>query len=415
MTSFSNFCTWLSLEADRARSLESVVRTAGSFFTKLQLPDHTKHGAVKAHVKDLISEIGIEHETATTATPRMLHIIVTELINERYSDPFIRARERVQVEIEGLGGCRIGEVCGGGDGHGVLANEVCVLTDPREQPGSMGHRVVELWLEHSKTGFSRYLDYAGTTQGVRLQAADHMLGYFSHAGFKVITTVQNGITVQRPDYWVLRVSLLGLGEVGVDRLLKWAERSGIRAIEKGQRSLQLGSLARQRHVARGAGSQEKRYINLMGAPRSDPDLDRGLAALELKGFKATITPGPLLLSTTGGSRPKHRPMPLAVSTAFAPTKELLEKSYLRANADPADTDPDLDLRAGEAAKWSTHSLRRLANTTARRHRKQTGATSDEIDLYFGWQERILKKAMQVHYAAMSILERMSLAKITGMM
>ena len=259
MASFSNFCTWLSLEAGRARSLESVVRTAGSFFTKLQLPDHTKHGAVKAHVKDLISEIGIEHETATTATPRMLHIIVTELINERYSDPFIRARERVQVEIEGLGGCRIGEVCGGGDGHGVLANEVCVLTDPREQPGSMGHRVVELWLEHSKTGFSRYLDYAGTTQGVKLQAADHMLGYFSHAGFKVITTVQNGITVQRPDYWVLRVSLLGLGEVGVDRLLKWAERSGIRAIEKGQRSLQLGTLARQRHVARGTCSQEKRY------------------------------------------------------------------------------------------------------------------------------------------------------------
>ena len=42
------------------------------------------------------------YETATTATPRMLHIIVTELINERYSDPFIRARERVQVEIEGL-------------------------------------------------------------------------------------------------------------------------------------------------------------------------------------------------------------------------------------------------------------------------------------------------------------------------
>ena len=60
-------------------------------------------------------------------------------------------------------------------------------------------------------------------------------------------------------------------------------------------------------------------------------------------------------------------------------------------------------------------MRRLANTTARRHRKQTGATSDEIDLYFGWQERILKKAMQVHYAAMSILERMGLAKITGMM
>eukprot|EP00966_Prymnesium_polylepis_P185895 4309029-Prymnesium_polylepis.1 len=41
-----------------------------------------------------------------------------------------------------------------------------------------------------------------------------MLGYFSHAGFKVITTVQNGIMVQRPDFWVLRVSLLGLDEAG---------------------------------------------------------------------------------------------------------------------------------------------------------------------------------------------------------
>eukprot|EP00966_Prymnesium_polylepis_P247381 5720310-Prymnesium_polylepis.1 len=60
-------------------------------------------------------------------------------------------------------------MCGGGDGHGVLANEVCVLTDPREPPGSMGHRIVELWLEHSKTGFSRYLDCAGTTQGVKLR------------------------------------------------------------------------------------------------------------------------------------------------------------------------------------------------------------------------------------------------------
>ena len=58
-----------------------------------------------------------------------------------------------------------------------------------------------------------------------------MLGYFLVAGFKVITTVQNGITVQRPDFWVLRVSLLGVDEVGLDRLLKWAERSGIRAIE----------------------------------------------------------------------------------------------------------------------------------------------------------------------------------------
>jgi len=38
-----------------------------------------------------------------------------------------------------------------------------------------------------------------------------------------------------------------------------------------------------------------------------------------------------------------------------------------------------------------------------------------IDIYFGWQERVLKRAMQVHYAAMSIRERMATAVVTGMM
>ena len=61
---------------------------------------------------------------------------MTELVNERYSDPFIRAREKVQLEIEGLGGCRIGEVCGGGDGHGVVANEVCVAASSPIQRSS---------------------------------------------------------------------------------------------------------------------------------------------------------------------------------------------------------------------------------------------------------------------------------------
>ena len=45
----------------------------------------------------------------------------------------------------------------------------------------------------------------------------------------------------------------------------------------------------------------------------------------------------------------------------------------------------------------------------------TGVTEDQIDIYFGWHEKVLLKAMQVHYASLSIRERMLLAKITGMM
>jgi hypothetical protein len=78
-------------------------------------------------------------------------------------------------------------------------------------------------------------------------------------------------------------------------------------------------------------------------------------------------------------------------------------------------DPDLDLAPGAMPKWSTHSLRRLGDTVARRYRHVTGVTADQIDIYFGWQEKILLLAMQVHYASLSIRERMNTAKITGMM
>ena len=181
------------------------------------------------------------------------------------------------------------------------------------------------------------------------------------------------------------------------------------------RHLQTGPKARLRWSAKGASSQEKKFYNLMGGVRSKPDLERARQILTLKGYDASIVPGPLLRSTTGGARPRLTHMPLAVSTAFAPTKELLERAHARVMSDPADPDTHLDLRPGEEPKWSTYSLRRLATSTARRHRENTGTTADEIDLYFGWKEKILKKAMQMHYAAMSIVERMRQARITGWM
>ena len=42
----------------------------------------------------------------------------------------------------------------------------------------------------------------------------------------------------------------------------------------------------------------------------------------------------------------------------------------------------------------------------------TGITEDQIDIYFGWHEKILLKAMQVHYASMSIRERMRTVFVT---
>ena len=66
-------------------------------------------------------------------------------------------------------------------------------------------------------------------------------------------------------------------------------------------------------------------------------------------------------------------------------------------------------------KWSTHSLRRGADTVARRDMEVTGTKESEIDIFFGWHEKVLLKDMQVHYAAMNVRERFKKARITGLM
>ena len=406
---FKNFCTWMVLTEERARSLESTVRTAGAMMVKLGLTDVTKSGAVKAHVKDLLVGSSMEHEPATTATSRMLKLIVEKVIDERYPDPFISAREKVQFIAEAVGGCRIGEVCGGGDSHGLLANNVAILEDSEASRDELGRVVVEAKLEHSKTGFSRHLDMAGCTRTSGINCAEIMENYWKAAGFKTVSYMQAGVRVTRPDFWVVRVSLNGLAEADLMRLFKALEKSKCSDAKKHLGRTRIDS--RTRWVASGAESREKRYINVASGTAGCVELKELLEGLKAQGFTATQVPGPLLLATTGGKRPTKRIMPLSTSTAFAPTKELLVRAWKELMGD----DPDLDLPPGQEPKWSTHSLRRLADTTARRYMELTGVTEDQIDIYFGWHEKVLLKAMQVHYASLSIRERMRLAKITGMM
>lgn len=133
------------------------------------------------------------------------------VIDQRYSDAFIASREKVQFVIEGVGGCRIGEVAGAGEGHGILADNVAILEDMSKEPGTLGSCVVEGYLEHSKTGFSRYLDFAGKTVTSQIECAKLLQEYWQLAGMRVVTSTRQGIRVMRPDRKVVRVSLLGLG------------------------------------------------------------------------------------------------------------------------------------------------------------------------------------------------------------
>ena len=168
-----------------------------------------------------------------------------------------------------------------------------------------------------------------------------------------------------------------------------------------------------RCAATGAGSQERRYVNVAASYRADPRLEGVKASFVESGFEARITPGPLLLATTGGLGGKLKLMPFQPGGASCPVKEILTEAAKRVAAEGVDH--DLEVAPDREPKWSSHSLRRLADTVARRHREAMGVSEAEIDIYFGWHERMLLKEMQVHYEAMSPRERMLHAKITGMM
>ena len=413
---FKNFMIWLSQDADRARSLESVFRGAGALLTKLKLTDWTKDGGVKALFKDLMKECGIEHEPSDSATPTMLEAAVRPggVIDAKYDkSKKVAKRTKLMVVTEGVGGLRIGEVAGGGDSHGLLANETAILTDPEKEPNDPLRVVVEGYLEHSKTGFSRYFDIAGTTENSNIQVAKIYEDYWDSAGFTVTKTMEAGIEVRRPDFLVARVSLLGIDEEKVERLIDWAKESKYESVKKHADSPLV--YARQRYAAKGIASQAKKYVNVAGGNSRDRDLPKIVAELRKMGLVAHVIAGPLLLATNGGRNVNFTLMPLAVGSVGGVVKEILESAYEVAMSDPDSPDPDIEIRAGKKPKFSTHSLRRLANTTARRYREESKTSADEIDLYFGWNERVLLKAMQVHYAKMSIRERMATAKITAKM
>jgi hypothetical protein len=408
---FKNFATWLATDGVRGTGLESTIRAAGAFLTKSGLTDHTKNKSFQAHLKELISRSGKESVPTTAATARMLKLMVGAggLCDSENRMPFLAARVKVQAVTEGVGGCRISEVANAGDCHGALANNTAIL---ETMEGGLFPTVVEVRLEHSKTNFSRYLDMAGTTLNSNIQVAKCYQEYWKLAGFPLVSYMQSGVKVTRPDFWVVRVSLMGIeNDKELRKLFDWAYKSKLKSVKEHAKDSEFDG--KRRYLS---DSEEKSYINVAGGGSRDRDLDVAVRELTALGFKASKMPGPLLLSTRGGGlNPRLGLMPLSTSRASEVMSDLLEKAWVKANKDPMNPDEELDLVPGQRPKWGTHALRRLANTTAMKYKEEMGFTDAEQDIYFGWHEKVLRKAMQNHYNAMSIHKRMEGAKITGAM
>ena len=414
LMAFKNFLTWLCFDDDRALSLETTMIGAGTYMTKLGMEDFSKHPSTKAHLKTLGMSHGKVHTPKTTATPLMLKLTLAESIPQRFpSSEYLRCRWSMDAVAKGVGALRNSESTGGGDLHGVLANNTSVVT------AADGTEYTELKLEHSKTGHSRYITMAGTTRRSQIPTAETLRRFWRAAGLSTVSLPQAGFMVERADFWVLRVELLGMTKDDLKRFVDWLGDARRCTAIRHEAKYSIEAALR-RYKAEGISTQNKKYVNIAGGAASSGALRDALVDLTRSGLltseeQASIVMGPLLRSTAGAHITL---MPFASSSTHGVMKELMGDAYIRANA--ISPDPDFDLQGLLKPDFSNHSWRRLADSQARRDMNvveggRAPVTKEEIDLFFGWHEMELSQDMQLHYATLSLAERIHKARITGLM
>ena len=406
--SFKAFLFWLVVGADRAKSFEPICRAAGAYLTKTSQEDWTKHKDIKALMKSLRKEHGLESAPMSHGTRRMLKIIMFEVLPETYQRQVqVLHRMRWQIGVEALGGLRVGEATGGGEGHGLLANNTFIL----EQIGTF-KKFVELKLEHSKTGFARYINMVYETETSKIPMGEYTEALWASMGLQVASKTENGFTVQQPDYWVLRVSLLAatVGDLSKVRTIAVAMSGRFPTV-----AMQLSAVEGyiKQRVKTSTRGQSSKFVNVYGGTRDDAIM--GIYELEFKraglGALVTITPGPLLRATRGKDVLTH--MPLGSSSTYRSLLKVMDKAHVLANP-PGDPDPELDLQGLLVPKWGHHSWRRFCDKVAREWMVRLGLTEVDIDLYMGWNELIHHREMQLHYAGMERGERITRSKISMM-
>ena len=404
--SFISFLGWLATDADRARSFGTIVRAAGGVLERLELTNWTKTSRVKAVVKELEQSRGVEGTPDTHATRRILGLLMGKTLSE-HCGPALLTRSKVQVVLELMGGVRVGEATGGGDGHGALADNVCIARPAGTNVGDAGE-VVELWLEDSKTGFARYVDFVGKSQGaLAIEGAQLIRELWKESGVQVTEKIEDGMIVERPDYSVVRVSLVDMSDEVFEKFIKAVVRTRDGAVATHAKA--TVAKARQRRAATTKG-EEHRYINIAGGARDGSSIKEAMAWLQSHGLAAyaDVVKGPLLRATHGRLL-TH--MPLAPDSSYTHIMGALRDAYLL-SSEMEEPDLELDLAGLEEPKWGHHSLRRTADKIARDTMAMTGADKGDIDDMFGWKQKERKKDQQLAYAGLR--DRVHRARITMM-
>ena len=386
------FLTWLVREKERARSLGSLWRVIGLYMIKSGRVNLTyTDSSVKAHYSSLLETHGVEEHPRTSATPRMIDIMVNKgVVDKHCPKPYIRARTKLNIGLEVGCGVRVGEAMGSGDYHGVKAGHAAMLRHI-----DSGLVTVELMLEHSKTKFKRWSNCLGTTLGTaQLPLAQLMRDYWQASGMKVVSWVEGGYEVTTVDYIVARVTMLGMSDRVLGQVEAVLKGSKVAAVRKAA----TATMARARQRKDAKNSKDKRYINVHGGEAESLALGQVALEFEQAGLSAFLSfvEGPLLRSTDAHDGGTVCHMPLDPSTTYSTLHAVMDEAYELANPE-GDADPWLDLQGLETPLWAHHSLRRCADTVARSTMARSGVSEQDIDRVFGWREAEYSHRMQYHY------------------
>jgi hypothetical protein len=216
--------------------------------------------------------------------------------------------------------------------------------------------------------------------------------------------------IVRPDYWVMRVSLLGMDKAQHKRLLTILGNVDDRFV-RDNRSW-LSTYAKDRYEA-DTHSEEMRYFNLAGGPKGGGWYHEARAWLEKYNFGkyGSLAEGPLLRATVQG-RPKlltHMPMQRGSTYAHVPTA--LVKAW-KINVSEGVVDTELDI-AGDKFTPGNHGNRRHADKKATDTMQVTGCDTGDLDDHFGWDQAERKKKSQLKYRGKT--HRNKRARVTMML
>ena len=428
---FYHFVIWLATDGGRARSLGNILRAAGSYCVKLELTDWTKHGRIKNLIKELVLSTGVVSTPCTHVTRMLVAILLEETLparcNQAFSEKqkrnalalrmieFFIAKARVTIDLELVGGLRIGETTGAK--HGLTANHVVIQTlsnpsaaEPWQQ--ELGE-TVEIFLDDTKTGGdkggSRFVTMLGMTRVSKITVADDLRELWRVQGTPVIKTKELGFDVERPDYWVARVSLIDMSQARAQLICNELDRAPepVALLAASTRA------AIKRKMKASTTGEEEKYVNIAGGRRKGPEVLAASNWMEQLGLGrfCDVVAGPLIRAPTGYIITHNA---LMTTSADNHIREALDNAYASLKESGVH-DPELDVPPDCEPKWGQHSFRRQSDRVAQETKKRSGVSADDIDFFFGWNLKELLARMQLHYKGLDRMARLGLALVTAWM